>query len=139
MKALFSALFVCSALLGSSATAQDAQSVAQAKVASTSWLALVDAGNYSASWDKASSPFKLAINKPSWVSAITAVRAPLGKLRSREVQSATFTHTLPGAPYGDYVVIKYTSHFATNANAIETVTPMREKDGTWHVSGYFEK
>jgi hypothetical protein len=63
----------------------------------------------------------------------------LGALKSRVIQSSTFTHTLPGAPDGDYVVIKYATQFENQASAVETVTPLREKDGSWHVSGYFVK
>jgi hypothetical protein len=44
---------------------------------------------------------------------------------------------LPGAPEGEYVVIQYETQFEHKAGAIETVTPLREKDGSWRVSGYF--
>lgn len=139
MKAFIPALFVCTALLSCAASAQETQSIVQAKAAASSWLALVDAGNYSGSWDHASNLFKSAVNETAWVSAISTARTPLGKLKSREVRSANFTHTLPGAPDGDYVVIKYASQFENKAGAIETVTPMREKNGAWRVSGYFVK
>ena len=117
--------------------AQEAESVSQAKAAASSWLALVDAGNYTASWQQASSLFQSAVTAQAWASAAKAARAPLGALQSRQVESATYTHTLPGAPDGEYVVIMYTSKFAGKADAVETVTPLKEKDGSWHVSGYF--
>jgi hypothetical protein len=44
---------------------------------------------------------------------------------------------LPGAPDGEYVVIHFHTVFANKADAIETVTPMRGRDGRWRVSGYF--
>jgi hypothetical protein len=44
---------------------------------------------------------------------------------------------LPGAPDGEYVVIQYESSFEHKQAAVETVTPMLDKDGTWRVSGYF--
>jgi hypothetical protein len=40
-------------------------------------------------------------------------------------------------PQGHYVVLQYASRFSDRANAIETVTPAREEDGTWRVAGYF--
>ena len=43
------------------------------------------------------------------------------------------------ADAGKYVVIQYTTRFANKADATETVTPMRETDGSWKVSGYFIK
>ncbi len=119
------------------ARAQEAESISQARVAALSWLALVDAGNYSASWQQASSLFQSAITAQAWASAAQTARAPLGAVQSRQFESATYTHTLPGAPDGEYVVIKYTSKFAGKASAMETVTPLKEKDGSWHVSGYF--
>ncbi len=139
MKLSTRSVVLCTALLCGAAHAQESPSIAQARSAASSWLALVDAGNYSASWVQASSLFKKAVSEPSWASAVRGARGPLGALKSRQEQSATFTRTLPGAPDGDYVVIRYASRFASKPDAVETVTPMREKDGSWHVSGYFVK
>ncbi len=47
--------------------------------------------------------------------------------------------SLPGAPDGEYVVISYETSFTNKKSAIETVTPMLDKDGKWRVSGYFIK
>jgi hypothetical protein len=47
--------------------------------------------------------------------------------------------TLPGAPDGESVVIQYDTQFEHKAHAVETVVPMRERDGSWKVSGYFVK
>jgi len=44
---------------------------------------------------------------------------------------------LPGAPDGQYVLIQFNASFEQKAHAVETVTPMLERDGTWKVSGYF--
>ena len=60
-------------------------------------------------------------------------------MQSRKLRSATFTKTLPGALDGQYVVIQYATSFEHRAAAIETVTPMLDKDGKWHVSGYYIK
>ena len=139
MKVVASLLLSLSALLSTSTSAQDSEVVSQAQAAASAWLALVDAGNYSGSWEQASGLFKSAIGQPSWASAAQAARAPLGALRSREIKSAIFTRTLPGAPDGEYVVVTYASHFQNKASAIEIVTPLREKDGAWRVSGYFVK
>jgi hypothetical protein len=35
-------------------------------------------------------------------------------------------------------VIQYATRFE-RANVVETVTPMRDKDGSWKVSGYYVK
>jgi hypothetical protein len=44
-----------------------------------------------------------------------------------------------GAQGGEYVLFQFTTSFDNKAAAIETVTAMPEKDGTWHVGGYFIK
>lgn len=119
--------------------AEESESVANARVAATSWLALIDAGEYGKSWGQAASLFQSAISTSDWQSAAEGVRAPLGRLESRTLKSAEFTRSLPGVPEGEYVVIQYESEFERKASAIETVTPLREKDGTWKVSGYYIK
>ena len=47
--------------------------------------------------------------------------------------------SVPGAPDGEYVVIQFQTIFEHKASAIETVTPSKEKDGAWRVSGYYIK
>jgi hypothetical protein len=77
------------------------------------------------------------VDKASWEKALHATRDPLGKLVSRKLSSKQLTHTLPGSPDGTYVVIQYDSQFEKKKSAVETVTPMLDTDGRWHVSGYF--
>jgi hypothetical protein len=103
------------------------------------WLALVDSGKYAESWDQASELFKNAITKEQWEKTLKSTLGPLGKLQSRKLKSATYTKTLPGAPDGEYVVIQFDSSFENKKSAVETLTPMRDKDGKWRVSGYFIK
>jgi hypothetical protein len=121
------------------AGAQDADGVAKAEAAALAWLALTDAGDYPRSWDQSAGYFQAAVSKPNWIHAVVNVRQPLGGLISRKVRSATFTRSLPGAPDGEYVVIQYDTQFEHKDSAIETVTPLLEKDGSWKVSGYFIK
>lgn len=110
-----------------------------AQKAAESWLGLTDSGKYAESWDDASSRFKAAVTKDRWVSMVVPVRDPLGKVLSRTLKSVTYTTSLPGAPDGEYVVIQYDASFEHKKSAVETVTPMLDKDGKWRVSGYFIK
>jgi hypothetical protein len=105
----------------------------------TDWLEMVDQGKYEASWDKAASYFKGAVTQEQWDQALNAVRKPLGKLISRKVKGKEYTESLPGAPDGKYVVIQFDASFENKKTAIETVTPMLDKDGQWRVSGYYIK
>ena len=111
----------------------------KAVAAAQDWLSLVDEGRYAESWDEAAAFFKAAVTKDSWTQSLTAFRKPLGKVLSRLVISRTYTTTLPGAPDGEYVVIRFNTSFENKKSAVETVTPMLDKDGKWRVSGYFIK
>jgi len=103
------------------------------------WLDLVDGGDYAKTWQNAAAAFQTAVSQADWEKTIQAVRAPLGKLISRKVKSHQYSTSLPGAPAGQYVVIQYDTTFENKAAAVETVTPMLEKDGQWKVSGYYLK
>jgi len=116
------------------------QSPEEAAVASSQkWLSLVDNGKYAESWDEAAAYLKNALPKQKWVESLQAYRKPLGKLVSRKLISKQYATSLPGAPDGEYVVIQYETSFENKNSAIETITPMLDKDGTWRVSGYFIK
>jgi len=110
-----------------------------AQQSADAWLAWVDSGQYAESWQEASQLFKAAVTKEQWRSKLQASRDPFGKMLSRKLKSATYSKTLPGAPDGEYVVIQYESSFEHKQAAVETVTPMLDKDGTWRVSGYYIK
>lgn len=103
------------------------------------WFKLVDEGKYSESWDQAAQLFKSAVPKDQWQESLNAVRKPLGKVLSRKLKSKQYTTELPGAPDGAYVVIQYETSFEHKKSAIETITPMLDKDGKWRVSGYYIK
>jgi len=108
-----------------------------ARQAAESWVALLDAGKYGESWDQAATMFRGAVKKEQWTQAAQGVRGPLGKLISRKFKSAQYTTSLPGAPDGEYVVLQFESSFENKKAAVETITPMKDKDGGWRVSGYF--
>lgn len=113
------------------------QDLKPAMRAAEAWLALVDAGRYGESWDDSAALFREAIPRLKWEAGVQGVRDFLGGVVSRKLRSAQYATTIPGAPAGEYVVIQFTTHFDKRPLSIETVTPMREKDGAWKVSGYF--
>ena len=105
--------------------------------AALEWLLLVDSEQGSESWNEAASLFKLNVSRSQWARAIGSARRPLGKMESRSFLDAAYKTELPGAPDGKYVVIRYQVSFENKAGAVETITPMLDKDGLWRVSGYF--
>lgn len=117
--------------------AAEAVDLRPAMRAAEAWLALVDAGRYGESWDEAAALFREAMPRVRWEVAVQQARESAGRLAARKLAAATFSTALPGAPPGEYVVIQYTSRFAALPRAVETVTPMREADGRWKVSGYY--
>jgi hypothetical protein len=126
-------------LLPIATMAQTVDQETEAVTAAEGWLALVDAGKYGESWKAASGYFKIAVPQGQWEQSLKAVRSPLGKLVSRKLLSKTYMTSLPGAPDGEYLVIQFETSFQNKKSAIEIITPMKEKDGKWRVSGYYIK
>ena len=108
-----------------------------ALASATVWLALADEGKYPETWDQAAGYFRNALNKDQWIASLKRGRSPLGKAVTRKLKSKMYTKTLPGVPDGEYVVIMYDTKFENKESAVETVTPMLDKDGKWRVSGYY--
>lgn len=139
MRQIIAAIFLTLLAIGASAADTEADSVKKAQESAQAWLASADAGQYGATWDQAAAPFQQSVKKAEWEQGFGSLRAPLGKLEKRTLISASYTKELPNAPAGEYVVLQFRSQFANKGEAIELITPMLEKDGSWRVSGYFIK
>jgi len=107
--------------------------------AALSWLSLVDAGNYSSSWQQSAELFQAQVDERGWIRIIEGVRKPLGPLQGRSLVKTQFASTLPGVPDGKYVIAIYKATYSNKASAIETVTTALGNDGGWYVAGYFIK
>ena len=129
-------LLVLLAAAAAQALAADAPESA-AQSAATTWLNLVDRGDYAQSWAITAEYFRNAVARGDWVARISHTRDPLGMVKARRLLSAQYQRSLPGAPDGEYVVIRYATSFENKADATETVTPVKEADGHWRVSGYY--
>jgi hypothetical protein len=102
------------------------------------WLAMVDAGRYGQSWEAAAQYFRDNVTQSQWEVMLAQTRGKVGNMMARKVTSVHYARDLPSAPPGEYVVIQYSTRFE-NGLFTETVTPMKEKDGSWKVSGYYIK
>jgi len=121
------------------ALAADSQKELDALSAAEKWLAIVDGEKYEQSWKETAELFKSAVQPNQWAQSMQAVRRPLGKLISRNLKMKAYKSSLPGAPDGEYVVIQFETSFENKKSAVETITPMMDKDGVWRVSGYYIK
>lgn len=111
------------------------EQVEAAKEATQEWLALVDAGDYEASWEQAAGLLKSQITAKQWAERIQQVKSQLGAPGERALIAARYTTSLPNVPEGEYVVVQYRAQYG-GQNVVETAT-LTNDEGTWRVAGYF--
>jgi len=116
--------------------ADTAAAVEAASAAALEWLAVVDSGDYEASWEQAAPAMRQAVTTAQWTAALGQARGPLEPFGERNRIEARYATELPGAPEGEYVVLQYRTGVAGDRTVVETVVPMNV-DGAWMVSGYF--
>jgi hypothetical protein len=121
------------------ATEDHQAAIKEATSSAETWLALVDDGKYDSGWDAASPVLQNAVTKESFAQKVAAARQSLGKVLSRTLTLARYMTNLPGAPDGEYVVLKFDSSFENEKSATETIAPALDKNGKWRVSGYYIK
>ncbi|KAG1694646.1 Creatinase [Nymphon striatum] len=102
------------------------------------WLEIIDQGKYEESWNKTAPIFQQYLTSAEWNEALKKARKPFGKLLSRSATEEKAHDSLPGAPSGKYIVIKFSTKFENKASAIETVT-LKKDQSIWRVAGYFIK
>lgn len=101
-------------------------------VAALTWLALVDSAQWDASYAATGEAFRKLNTGAAWSQVSEKGRVPLGKVISRTPMSEETVH----APPAGYQMVKFETHFANRASALETVTLARE-DGVWKIVGYW--
>ena len=141
MKVLFNAimLFVFITAFCSCSSNAGPEVINEAVQVAETWLELIDAGEYAESWEHSAALFKSSISREKWEQTLNGARRPLGSMNVRKLKSTKYATALPGAPDGEYVVIQFATSFANKKSSVETVTPMKDPDGFWRVSGYYIK
>lgn len=102
------------------------------------WLALIDNGEYSKSWQGTSQRFQNLLNEKQWQAALEQLRFPLGKLVNRSLIDAEEHSQLPGMPEGRYKVFQFNTQYENKPQSNETLS-MIFSDGKWQTIGYFIK
>jgi hypothetical protein len=103
--------------------------------AALTWLALEDRGGYGEAWDAAATAAQRAVPRAMWVNRMEQARRPLGAVQSRIFKAAEYSTTVPGAPPGEYVTVRYDTVFANRGASNEIVT-LRREGRDWRVVGY---
>jgi hypothetical protein len=136
MKRYIISLAVLALLAGSVGVvgAEDSPEKAAQKAAEA-WMPLWDSGKYDKSYEALAEHTKQSIPKRQWFVYWSAVRKPLGKLKSRKLIEAKYIKSLPGVPNQEGAVLRYESSFENKESVMETFGMMREK-GSWRVANY---
>jgi hypothetical protein len=104
--------------------------------AALEWLALVDAGRYSASWNRADKLLQSRITRAEWAAGMKKVRALCGKVLSRKFKGSVFAVNPPGLPPGEHETLQFTIKLARHGQATEIVSMIMQSNGEWRVTGY---
>lgn len=111
-----------------------AKEAAAAKVAEA-WLKLIDTGDYGKAWDECSPLFREKVSRQQWIDGIPKNRAEFGAFQTRKLDGAAYRKSMPGAPEGEYISLRFMSSFEKNPTAEELVTLMYQ-NGAWRPLGY---
>lgn len=95
---------------------------AEMEEAARDWLALVDAGEWRASYDATGAVFRDLNTAQAWEDVSQEVRGPLGTVTSREAISF---QQVPTPPAG-HLIVTFRTSFAGQPDTTETVTLSRE-------------
>ena len=107
-----------------------------AQKAAEAWMPLWDSGKCDESYEELAEHTKKIIPERQWFDYWSAVRKPLGKLKSRKLIEAKYIKSLAGVPDREGAVLRYESSFEHKVSLVETFGMMREKDGSWRVANY---
>jgi len=100
------------------------------------WLEAIDNGLYDKAWESSSPLLQIPLSSSMLERTVGAARRDFGPVQSRQRMGVRSERSMPGAPYGDYMIFTFQTRFENNARRIETVTPHLEGDA-WRVSGYY--
>jgi Protein of unknown function (DUF4019) len=117
------------------AGAQDTPEQA-AQQALESWLPLWDAGQCAESYTRLAEQIRKDISQTRWCEYWSAVRKPLGALKTRRLREARYLPALKDVPDRDGAMLQYDSTFENRAAAVETIGMVHERDGSWRVANY---
>ena len=94
----------------------------------------IDEGKYAESHSTSSTNLRERYSVKTWDAMLTHFRKPLGIVTSRVLKKYSEVTTMNG---DDYRLMVFDTQFSNKRDAVETVTFVMDKDGTWKASGYY--
>jgi hypothetical protein len=85
---------------------------AEAVELASSFHALLDSGDFDATWPLLADLVAESQSRSTWVDTLSKLRADAGAARDRTLHGYGYTESLPGAPAGQYFVLEYQTAFA---------------------------
>ncbi len=135
LSTLLIAIITCVGVGAGMARGEDSPEKA-ARKAAEEWMPLWDSGKYEESYKELAEQTRKDITPRQWFVYWTAVRKPLGKLKSRKLIEAKYIKSLSDVPDREGAVLRYEGSFENKESLVETFGMMREKGGTWRVANY---
>ena len=114
----------------------DKSKVEAASAAATEFLTMVDAGNYTDSWQISAAYLKKQIPQQDWEAKLSKIRSAFGPLAERELEDASFTAPAEELPDAEFILLEYATQFKLK-EMTEVVTVLQDTDNSWRVVGYF--
>ena len=103
-----------------------------------SWLMGIDEGNYAASYATSAAILRARFSEKTWDTMLARLRKPLGTVTSRSLKKYREVKAANGSPTAaDYRLMLFDTHFSNKRDAIETVTFIKDADGSWRAAGYY--
>ena len=104
-----------------------------ARDAATQWLRVVDSGNYK---DATLMISEQARGSQDWANYFAAHRAPLGRVKNRQIIEVKHASTVPGDPeLRQHDIIRFKTSFEHKPIAMEEIV-MTKMGCCWEVAGY---
>lgn len=109
---------------------------ADAKLDADAWLALVDAGNYTAAYASMADGFKSRYPYSMVDDLLTRTRRSLGTVKARSFTGGTPYESPPGLPKGAYRDYWFRTTFEKSTQELFEIISLSAEDGAWKVFGF---
>jgi hypothetical protein len=104
--------------------------------AAGAWLGLLDARNYTESWNQAARVFQRAVTAEAWARQAAPLRERSGDPIARELVDIDEVTDPPGVPPGDYVRLQFKCECSRAGLVQEIMLMVNDGERGWRVASY---